>query len=147
MRKWGTAFVLSAGLIVFSGIGLVPSAAETEPLDSGVRIIPLPEVELPEQVCVDRGRVYIVDKRNILVYDLESGRLRTTIGKIGQGPGEFMMGPRGLAVFPGRLVVKDIQRIEFFSLEGEYAGEIRTPGSNGIYPFLPDWEKFRRIPL
>jgi len=147
MGKWGTAFVLSAGLIVFAGVGLVPSAAETEPPDSGVRIIPLPEVELPGQVCVDRGRVYVVDKSNILVYDLESGRLRTTIGKVGQGPGEFLMGPVGLVVFPDRLVVKDVQKIEIFALDGEFIGEIRTPESMGIYPFLPVGKNFVGFPF
>lgn len=147
MQKRGKECGFLIGLMIFLVTGWVPSVADVDPQIRGTRIIPLPEAELPRQICVEKDRVYVVDKQNVLVYDLETGRLRTRIGKIGQGPGEFDMGPIRLTVFPDRLVIKDIQKIEIFTLEGAYSGEIREPESMGIYPFLPVGKNFVGFPI
>ena len=89
------------------------------------RIIALPELENPRQIVVEKGRVYFVDRRDVVVYDLSDGRFLKKIGKLGQGPGEFTMGPSRLAVLGDRLIVQDLRSSECFNLEG-----IRIGGNN-----------------
>lgn len=79
----------------------------------------------------DQGYFYILDWRDchILVYD-DSGKYVRTIGRKGQGPGEF----RAPAFFDflsdGRLFVNDgmNQRISIFDLEGNHLGDFRLEG-------------------
>jgi hypothetical protein len=111
------------------------------------RIIPLPEVEEPFQVCVGPGKVYIADKRDILVYDFKDGRFLKRIGKIGQGPGEFTMGPLRMTVFSDRLVVRDSNKMKLFSLDGIYSAQIEEPRLISFYPFLPIGRNYVGFPL
>ena len=76
------------------------------------RIIALPELEHPRQIVVEKERVYFVDRRDIVVYYLSDGLFLKRIGKLGQGPGEFAMGPKRLAVLGDRLIVKDMRSSE-----------------------------------
>jgi len=122
-----------------------PNAAV--PRDENIRSIPLPEVEDPNQICVEKNRVYISDKRAVLVYDLKKGGLLTKIGKIGQGPGEFAMGPLGLTLFSDKLVVADVRKIKYFSAEGKYLSEVLMPPNMGPYPFLPAGKNFVGFPV
>lgn len=78
----------------------------------------------------DEGRIYIDDARNgrIQVFD-RNGKYVKTIGRQGQGPGEFGV-PTRLRVLPraNRLYVRDIgtQRISIFNLLGNYLGSVPT---------------------
>jgi hypothetical protein len=143
---WSLLFlaIAAAGLVGF-GPTLLP--AGPLPRDQETRILPLNELEDPRQICVENGRVYIVDKRDILVYDLKDGRLIMRIGKTGQGPNEFVMGPLRLTVFPKRLVVKDLRKIKLFALDGEYLDQIIEPESMGFYPFLPVGDNLVGFPM
>jgi len=79
----------------------------------------------------DKGFFYIMDWRDchILVYD-DSGKYVRTIGRKGQGPGEFM----GLVYFDflsdGHLFVNDgmNQRISIFDREGNHLRDFRLEG-------------------
>jgi hypothetical protein len=114
---------------------------------SADRIIALPEVEDPFQICVESGKVYIADKRDIVVYDFKDGRFLKRIGKIGQGPGEFLMGPLRMAFFPNQLIVRDFKRIKIFSPDGIFRGQIEEPPDMGSYPFLPVGRNFVGFPM
>lgn len=124
---------------------LAPSAPGSSQAPA-TRIVPLPEVEMPRQIRAEGGRVYIVDKKDLIVYDFETGRLLRRIGKPGQGPGEFTMGPNGVTVLPDRLVLTDIRKILFFSSDGAYLGQVMEPGFMGIYPYLPVGGRFVGFP-
>ena len=131
--------------VVFAGIfalALTALFAPSSAQDDRTRIIPLPEImKNPSQVRVENGRVYIIDEHDLIVCDFSTGRLLRRIGKHGQGPGEFMYVPRSVTVFPDRLVVGDMQKVLFFSPEGEYLGQMMEPGRMR-YPFLPIGDNF-----
>jgi hypothetical protein len=79
----------------------------------------------------DEGCIYVDDSRNgrIQVFD-RNGKYLKTIGRQGQGPGEFTLLTR-LRILPraGRLYVRDsgTRRISFFNLLGNYLGSVPTP--------------------
>ncbi|MBN1271545.1 MAG: hypothetical protein JXB26_04670 [Candidatus Aminicenantes bacterium] len=110
-------------------------------------IFTLPEVESPRQIVVEKGRIYFVDPGNIVVYNLSDGRFLKKIGRLGQGPGEFSMGPRRLSVLGDRLIVKDVLSYECFTLEGEHTGCIKEPEIIAFYQFLPVGRHFVGFPL
>jgi len=77
-------------------------------------------------VKVDRdGNIYVLDGKagRIQKYD-KKGTYLQTIGKKGQGPGEFQM-PFGLFIHPktGLLYVQDMIRIKLFDSAGKYQKE------------------------
>lgn len=111
------------------------------------RIIALPELERPHQIVVEKGRVYFVDRRDVVVYNLADGRFLKKIGKLGQGPGEFTRGPRRLSVLGDRLIVKDVFSSECFNLDGIHTGEIKEPVLIAFYPFLPVGRNFVGFPM
>jgi len=117
--------------------------------DSGQRerIIALPELEGPRQIAVEKGRVYFVDRRDVVVYNLLDGRFLKKIGRLGQGPGEFNGGPSRLSVLSDRLIVKDLRSYECFNLEGIYIGGVKEPDPFGFYPFLPVGRNFVGFPM
>ena len=141
MNNFKSRLVKAAATSVVLGLGLAGAAATSVQRDT-VRITPLPELEHPRQICAEGGRAYILDSRDILVYDLKDGRLLMRIGKRGQGPGEFTMGPGGLTVFPDRLVIEDFQKIKFFTLDGKYLDQIMEPGYLSRSAFLPVGDNF-----
>lgn len=117
--------------------------------DSGKteRIIALPELESPRQIVVEKGRVYFVDRRDVVVYNLSDGRFLKRIGELGQGPGEFDGGPSRLSVLGDRLIVKDFRSFECFNLEGTYISGIKEPDPMAFYPFLPVGHNFVGFPM
>ena len=139
-------FILLIIIALWLGLNPIEWPTGLSAQDDKPRIIPLPELEDPHQICAENGRAYVVDKRNVIVYDLKDGSLLTRIGKLGQGPGEFTLGPSRLTLLSDRLVVEDFLKIKFFTLNGEYSGEVREPGSMGIYSFLPVGKNFVGFP-
>lgn len=79
----------------------------------------------------DQGYFYILDWSDchILVYD-DSGKYVRTIGRKGQGPGEFLAPAFFDFLRDGRLFVNDgrNQRISIFDLEGNPLGDFRLEG-------------------
>jgi hypothetical protein len=71
----------------------------------------------------DRGHTFVVDIKasNVKVFDRD-GQFVRTIGKKGEGPGEFSV-PLGIIVTPDdELLVEDMmnRRLSYFSLDGEF---------------------------
>jgi hypothetical protein len=128
------AAILLGMLCVFS-----PSlayAGQTE------RVFALPELEGPRQIVVEKERVYFVDKRDIVVYYLSDGLFLKRIGKLGQGPGEFAMGPSRLSILGDRLIVQDLRSSEWFNLAGVRIGGNNDPDPIAFYQFLPVGRNF-----
>jgi len=144
-HKNGLLFVFAT--ICLIDFGPIGSASALRPQDNPSRIFPLPEVERPHQICVENGKVYIADANDILVYDFREGRFLRRIGKKGQGPGEFSSRPGRMAVLSGRLSVENLNRLEFFSLDGDYINGIVEPGFQGFLPFLPVGKNYVGFPM
>ena len=74
------------------------------------------------------GNLYLVDGYSLRVVVVDSqGGLARTIGRAGQGPGEFSS-PRGLAVMPdGRVVVSDLMHRAFqlYGSDGRFVRSVR----------------------
>ncbi len=78
-------------------------------------------------VAVDgQGNIYVSDMSNCRIQKFDSsGKYQMTIGRQGQGPGEFE-GPTNVLVNDktGNLFVKDRRRIEIFDRDGNYVNSI-----------------------
>jgi len=80
----------------------------------------------PLGIAVDgAGRIYVADAgdHQVKVYD-EAGNHLRSLGREGQGPGEFA-GPGAITVAGSRLVVAD-SRVSFWDLEGNWVDETTT---------------------
>ena len=136
-RIAGLGTILLIGSI---GAGRVPDGGQSP------RVITLPELEASVVVRAEHGRVYIQDKKDIAVYSFDDGRFLRRIGRPGQGPGEFtMLG--GFTVLSDRVVVIDIAKTLFFTVEGEYLGQMSPPARSRSYPFLPVGKNLVGFPL
>jgi len=73
----------------------------------------------------DENNIYVVDMGNYRVQEFDkNGRYLRTIGRKGQGPGEFS-GPVGLAIdSQHNLYVKEYRRIQKFNQEGKFIESI-----------------------
>ena len=95
-------------------------------------------------VAVDpAGNVYATDRINakIWVFDAE-GRLRGSIGRKGEGPGEFDW-PTGPAVGPdGRLYVRDVERVSVFGPDPG-TGLLSRFEASFPGPLYPDYQSMR----
>ncbi len=143
-RFW---IVMAAFLCEVAGLASPGPASRSLLSGQGERIFALPELEAPRQIVVEKGKAFISDKREIVVYDLATGALTARIGKIGQGPGEFRFMPGRMAASPDRLVVADFPNLIFFSLDGTYQGQVVLPRLLSPYPFLPVGENFIGFPM
>jgi hypothetical protein len=85
--------------------------------------------ELRSVQADSEGRIYAIDGREctVKVFDAE-GRFLRTIGRKGQGPGEFSAPSRNIITPQDDLVVLDVgnRRLSFFKKEGELIKELST---------------------
>jgi len=90
--------------------------------------------ESPIDMCFDdKNNIYVCDYRanNIKVFD-PSGKFKKTIGRQGQGPGEFEM-PFDIAICKDRLVVWELgnSRISILNPDGEFIKSIHIDRYEG----------------
>ncbi len=101
-----------AAEIVLEGLEVVLSDADVD-------------LSFPAAIDVDAdGNIWVVDRRlhQMLVVSPEGEVLRT-IGRNGEGPGEFR-GPRGLGIRGDRVYVLDnVHGVQAFDMEGNYLAE------------------------
>ena len=119
-------------------IGFVPVITITDASMGGKEFF-----SLPNDIAVDaEGRVLVSDGQanNIKVFDA-AGKFLKTIGKAGQGPGDFNY-PTDIEIANGRLYVRELMngRISIFDVEDKYLSSIPTPREGG------SWRTLRALP-
>jgi hypothetical protein len=97
----------------------------------------------PNDVALDgKGAVYVCDMtaHNIKKFDAK-GTFLKTIGKQGQGPGDFSM-PIELEIVGGRLYVRELsnERFSILDLEGVFIKSVSIPRDIGV------WWKTKTLP-
>ncbi|MGD2085248.1 MAG: hypothetical protein PVH61_03605 [Candidatus Aminicenantes bacterium] len=90
------------------------------------KTIPLPELTNPAGILVEDDQIYITQFPEIFIYSLEDFKLKKTFGKRGEGPAEFK-GYARISVYPDYIFVNSIGKILFFTREGEYIKELKSP--------------------
>ena len=84
--------------------------------------IPLPHLEKPETITMNDDYVTIGDATSVKIFDGSTFQFIRTIGREGQGPGEF----QGFAypqLLPGSILVSSTNKISYFSYSGELIKE------------------------
>jgi hypothetical protein len=105
------------------------------------KTIPLQDLKNPESLLITGGKMFIVEGAEIHIISLNNFKTVKTFGKKGEGPQEFRTVPGfKLSLLPlkDKLFIRSISRISFFSLEGQFQEEIKTPSRAGIYLPLGD---------
>lgn len=96
----------------------------------------LSEINKPEYLKIFKNNIYVSDSGNFKVYSLQTFKLKTVIGKTGQGPGEFLpypfvenMGKISLNYKKDRIYIGSRNKISVFDLSGNLYKEIRISDS------------------
>ena len=97
----------------------------------------------PNDIVTDaKGRILVCDgpANNIKVFDAV-GKYLKTIGKAGQGPGDFNY-PMDIEIVDGRLYVRELMngRISIFEGDDRYVSSVPTPREGG------SWRSLRALP-
>jgi hypothetical protein len=96
------------------------------------KTIPLKEVVNPDSISVDQNQLYLTDGTSLLIYDLETLKLKKKLGKKGEGPEEFMGNPQSghpplrIDVQTKDIIVNSFNKLSFFSKDGTYIKEHRV---------------------
>jgi len=114
----------------------------------GEKVADLPELNRPSSMAVADSMLYICDDDAIRVYAMEPFRFVRTLGRGGEGPGEFNSSPH-LAVHPDGLFVNTMGKIMKFSSDGEFQGQTKLPFVYWYfyYPLMKLGDNFVGLPL
>ncbi len=95
-------------------------------------VMPLPDLVNPGSVTLDENQMYITEGTSIYIYSLPGLKLLKKFGKKGEGPQELLP-PFGrhvhLDVLPHELMVISGFRLSFFTKQGSYIKEVKTPST------------------
>lgn len=112
-------FLLTVFVVVFTITGLIAAKAAE-----------LREPARPEMMAVDGGKLYILDGVEVHIYAMTDYRFLGKFGKTGDGPGEFQSSFANrmqLQVHDGNVLLNNINKMAWFSPEGNLIREIRFP--------------------
>jgi hypothetical protein len=109
------------------------------------RLATLPEIMKPVSISVDNNQLYVVEKSTIYLYSTKDFKLVKQFGRKGEGPGEFKNNPM-LKVFPDYLLINAFGKFMYFSRNGEFLREKKTPGMF-IFLVYPVGENFVGIEM
>ncbi len=109
--------------ILFSIFLILISTANTLPVENlGV----LDGVLKPSTIDIQKNRLFVMDIEQVRIYSMKDLSLIKSFGKKGEGPGEYKIPPGmplSLKAFKDFIIVESIDKLSYFSLEGEYIKE------------------------
>jgi hypothetical protein len=108
------------------------------------KVVPLPDLMKPAMMLVKGDRIFFTEQTSIYIYSRKDFNLIKKFGKPGEGPREFKLNAfsPGLIVFPfgDQLVINSDNKVSFFTRDGKFVKEMKTPGMGGV--FVPIKDKF-----
>lgn len=109
-------------LIVVLMVSVI-AAAETS-------VIPLPDVNKPEEVMLDKDQLYIREGASIYIYSRPDFKLVKKFGKKGEGPGEIKSSPQipiplVTDVQTNHIAIHNLGKITLFSKEGTFVKDVK----------------------
>ncbi len=80
----------------------------------------------PSIIDIEKDRLFVMDIEKVHVYDMKDFKLINSFGQKGEGPAEYKIVPDfplSLKAFKDFVIVESIDKLSYFSLEGEYIKE------------------------
>ncbi len=90
----------------------------------------------PESISIDDRQIYIMENRTFFIYSLQDFKLKKKFGKPGEGPQEFK-GTVHLVPLADRLLVNSAGKISYFTKEGDFIKEMKSPSGFSSTRFYP----------
>lgn len=108
------------------------------------KIVPMPELQRPENIVVDQGQILITEFPNVYVYSLKDNNFIVKFGKAGEGPKEFFNYVRIQidAKQPQYILVNSHMKMSYFTRDGKFVKEIRSKGDTGANVYKPVGDNF-----
>jgi len=89
---------------------------------------------------VKNDKMYVLQRATIYIYSLKDFRLIKKFGREGEGPKEFKTRPFGppmsMSFVKGELAVNSMNKLSFFTSDGEYLREIKAGANLVYYPVM-----------
>lgn len=98
------------------------------------KVTNIAEVLQPSGLTIGEQYIYITEKSTIYVYSAKDYKFINKFGREGEGPDEFK-GPPVITPQPSYLIINSTGKVSFYSKEGKFIREMRTPGGHSL--FLP----------
>lgn len=105
------------------------------------QVVPIPNLINPDEIQADDKQIYFIDGEKIHIYSLPDLKLKKVFGKNGQGPKEFMKHPQAALTVDVRtenITVTCMNKVSYFTKDGEFVKSIKTPFQAGNYIPLED---------
>jgi hypothetical protein len=105
----------------------------------GGDLVPLPELQKPENIIVDQNQILITEFPNVYIYSLKDFKLIKKFGKAGEGPREFFNYVRIQydPSQPQHIVVGSHMKMSYFTRKGEFVKEVRSKTSSAANVYKP----------
>lgn len=108
------------------------------------------EVLKPDNISIFQDELYVAEGSVFYIYTLNDLKLKKKFGSKGEGPGEILSVPNfptRIHGFPDYILVEGINKILFFTRNGEFIREIRKPtGTAQMLPIGRNYVAKRIVP-
>jgi len=107
------------------------------------QVVPLPDLQKPENIIVDHNQILITEFPHVYIYDLKSMKLVKKFGKAGEGPREFFNYVRIQydPKYPDHICVGSHMKMSYFTRTGEFVKEVRSKTSTTANVYKPVGKK------
>jgi len=116
------------------------------------KLATLPDIYRPYYLALDDQNVYVTEGVHVFIFSRKDYSLKKKFGKEGQGPQEFVV-PQGsgsvLMVHPQKdcIVINSPGKVSFFTKEGDYINEMKSPSGMFGGMFQPIGNQFAGLGL
>ena len=105
------------------------------------KVVTLNELESPGMLIVDHERLYIPDGCAVKIFSRKDFSLQKSIGRQGEGPGEFKYAPL-IFISPDGIWVNSQDKVSLFSHSGKLIKEIKEKSRGSNYKPVGKGERF-----